>query len=48
MGGARLRLNPLPDIQAAQPLYESLGFYDLPPYYENAIPGNRGLEAVLN
>ena len=48
MGYARIRLDTLPEMQAAQRLYESLSFYEIPPYYENPIPGKRCLEAVLS
>ena len=48
MGYARIRLDTLPDMQTAQRLYESLGFYEIPPYYDNPIPGKRCLEAVLS
>jgi putative acetyltransferase len=48
MGYLRMRLDTLPEMQAAQRLYESLGFYDIPPYYDSPIPGKRCLEAALN
>ncbi len=48
MGYALIRLDTLPDMQTAQRLYESLGFYEIPPYYDNPIPGKRCLEAVLS
>ena len=48
MNYSRIRLDTLPDMQTAQRLYESLGFYDIPPYYDNPIPGKRCLEAVLH
>jgi putative acetyltransferase len=47
MGYARVRLDTLPEMQPAQRLYESLGFYDIPPYYGGAIPGKRFMEVVL-
>jgi len=47
MGYARVRLDTLPEMQPAQRLYESLGFYDIPPYYGGAIPGKRFMEMVL-
>jgi putative acetyltransferase len=42
-----MRLNPLPMMQAAQALYASLGFRDVPPYCMNPVPGTRFLEAAL-
>jgi ribosomal protein S18 acetylase RimI-like enzyme len=48
MSYTRVRLDTLPGMQSAQRLYEALGFYDIPPYYENPIAGNRYLEAVLS
>jgi putative acetyltransferase len=48
MGYARMRLDTLPDMQAAQALYQALGFYVISLYYDNPIPGVRCLEAVLN
>jgi putative acetyltransferase len=47
MGYKRARLDTLPEMQPAQRLYESLGFYDIPAYYGGAIPGKRFMEAVL-
>jgi putative acetyltransferase len=47
MGYERVRLDTLPEMQAAQRLYESLGFRDIPAYYGAAIPGKRFMEAVL-
>ena len=48
MNYSRIRLDTLPDMQTAQRLYESLGFYDIQPYYDSPIPGKRCLEAVLH
>jgi putative acetyltransferase len=42
-----MRLDTLPMMQAAQALYESLGFRDVPPYRMNPVPGTRFLEAAL-
>jgi putative acetyltransferase len=48
MGYARIRLDTLPQMAAAQWLYESLGFRDIEPYYGNPVPGQRFMEAILN
>ena len=47
MGYARIRLDTLPEMEAAQRLYESLGFYDIAAYYGEPVPGQRFMEAVL-
>lgn len=43
-GYARMRLDTLPSMEAAIPLYESLGFIDIPPYRFNPIEGSRFME----
>lgn len=49
LGYQRIRLDTLPEMQAAQRLYESLGFHDIPPYYGGGpIEGQRFMEAQLN
>ena len=48
IGYTRMRLDTLPEMQAAQSLYELLGFYDIAPYYDNPILGKRCLEVVLS
>jgi putative acetyltransferase len=47
MGYKSIRLDTLPQMQAAQRLYEDLGFRDIPPYYGEPIAGQRFMEAVL-
>jgi putative acetyltransferase len=39
MGYAAIYLDTLADMQAARRLYQSLGFKQIAPYYENPIPG---------
>ncbi len=48
MGYGSIRLDTLPQMQAAQRLYEDLGFRDIPAYYGKPMPGQRFMEAVLS
>jgi ribosomal protein S18 acetylase RimI-like enzyme len=48
MGYSRIRLDTLPQMAAAQRLYESVGFRDIDPYYGVPVPGQRFMEAMLN
>jgi carbonic anhydrase len=47
LGYSRIRLDTLPEMAAAQRLYEALGFYDIAAYYGAPLPGQRFMEAVL-
>ena len=41
-------LDTLDDMEAARGLYEDLGFYEIPPYYHNPIPGAHYLKCELD
>jgi ribosomal protein S18 acetylase RimI-like enzyme len=47
MGYKSIRLDTLPQMAAAQRLYEHLGFRDIPAYYGKPMDGQRFMEAVL-
>jgi ribosomal protein S18 acetylase RimI-like enzyme len=48
MGYKSIRLDTLPQMAAAQRLYEDLGFRDIPAYYGKPMAGQRFMEAVLS
>ncbi len=46
-GYRALRLDTFPSMVAANRIYDSLGFRDIPPYYDNPLPGARYRELDL-
>ena len=46
-GYRQIYLDTLPIMDAAQGMYESLGFADIAPYYDTPIPGTRFMARVL-
>lgn len=46
-GYGEMVLDTLPIMQAAQRLYEDLGFRDIAPYYPSPVPGTRYMALML-
>ncbi len=46
-GHSCMLLDTLDDMEAARSLYETLGFFEIPPYYFNPLPGAHYLKVVL-
>jgi ribosomal protein S18 acetylase RimI-like enzyme len=48
IGYAHMRLDTLPSMKKAIPLYRSLGFEEIAPYYANPVPGALFMERALS
>lgn len=47
LGYRAIRLDTFPSMVAANRIYDALGFGDIPPYYDNPLPGARYRELIL-
>jgi putative acetyltransferase len=48
MGYEKMRLDTHPDLKNAQSVYYSIGFYDIPRYNNNSVPGALFMELNLD
>lgn len=47
LGYQRIRLDTVPSMKAAIAMYKSMGFYEIPAYRENPVPGTSYMEKSL-
>ena len=47
-GYRKIRLDVIPTLHKAKQLYQSFGFYEIPPYFNNPIEGTTYMEKVIN
>lgn len=47
MGYGKIRLDTVPSMRAAIEMYRAFGFYSIPAYRENPVPGTSYLERTL-
>ena len=47
LGYRAIRLDTFPSMVAANRIYDAVGFGDIPPYYDNPLPGARYRELIL-
>jgi len=47
LGYNKIRLDVIPTLVKAKKLYQSLGFYEIAPYFENPVPGTVYMEKEL-
>ncbi|SRR5579871_112799 len=47
LGYNKIKLNSLPEMKRAQEIYYAIGFYEIPAYFDNGIPGTIFMEKNL-
>lgn len=48
LGYKKIRLDVIPTLLKAKKLYQSFGFYEIPPYFNNPVEGTTYMEKLLN